>query len=247
HVFAVSGLHVMAVAGVLAILLRLALVPRRVAGAAALPGVWGYVWLIGAPPSAVRAALMASFCCAAPLFWRRPSVAMAWSMTLLVVCAVDPALVTDVGCQLSFTVMLAIILAGSCLRAGDGPLAGALWITFSAWAAGVPITAHVFGHVAFGGLLANLVLIPAAGVTVAAGSLGVLAGFVSEAAAAHLNNLAALSSEAMAGVAAAVASIPGSDMEVRPWPASACAAWYGALVLAFALVSGLRRKAAARL
>ena len=243
HVFAVSGLHVMAVAGVLALLLRLLLVPRRVAGAAALPGVWGYVCLIGAPPSAVRAALMASFCCLAPVFWRRPSVTMAWSLTLLSVCVADPVLVTDVGCLLSFTVMLAIVLAGSCLRTGDGAVAGALWMTFSAWAAGVPITAHVFGHVTPGGLLANLVLIPAAGITVAAGSLGALAGFLSDSLAAHFNNLAALSAEAMAGVASAVASIPGADFAVRPWPVYACAAWYGALVAAFAVVSARRRSA----
>ena len=241
HVFAVSGLHVMAVAGVLALLLRLALVPRRVAGAAALPGVWGYVCLIGAPPSAVRAALMASFCCAAPVFWRRPSVVVAWSLTLLAVCVADPVLVTDVGCQLSFTVMLSIILASSCLRAGDGVVAGTLWMTFAAWVAGVPITAHVFGHVTPGGLLANLVLIPAAGVNVAAGAAGVLAGFVSDAIAAHLNNLAALASEAMAGVASAVASIPGADLTVRPWPVPVCAAWYGALVAVFVFVSARRR------
>ena len=241
HVFAVSGLHVMAVAGVLALLLRLVLVPRRVAGAAALPGVWGYVCLIGAPPSAVRAALMASFCCVAPVFWRRPSIVVAWSLTLLAVCVADPVLVTDVGCQLSFTVMLAIILAGMCLRAGDGTVAGTLWMTFAAWVAGVPITAHVFGHVTPGGLLANLVLIPAAGVTVAAGAAGVLAGFVSDALAAHLNNLAALASEAMAGVASAVASIPGADLAVRPWPVPVCAAWYGALVAVFLFVSARRR------
>lgn len=241
HVFAVSGLHVMAVAGVLALLLRLVFVPRRVAGAAALPGVWGYVCLIGAPPSAVRAALMASFCCVAPVFWRRPSIVVAWSLTLLAVCVADPVLVTDVGCQLSFTVMLAIILAGMCLRAGDGTVAGTLWMTFAAWVAGVPITAHVFGHVTPGGLLANLVLIPAAGVTVAAGAAGVLAGFVSDALAAHLNNLAALASEAMAGVASAVASIPGADLAVRPWPVPVCAAWYGALVAVFLFVSARRR------
>ena len=40
HVFAVSGLHVTAVAGVLALLLRLAFVPRRFAGVAAMPAVW---------------------------------------------------------------------------------------------------------------------------------------------------------------------------------------------------------------
>ena len=47
HVFAVSGVHVMAVAKVLALLAQLLFVPKRLAGAAAIPFVWGYVCVIG--------------------------------------------------------------------------------------------------------------------------------------------------------------------------------------------------------
>ncbi|MBR3221099.1 MAG: ComEC/Rec2 family competence protein [Kiritimatiellae bacterium] len=242
HVFAVSGLHVTAVAGMLALLLRLAFVPRRLAGAAAMPAVWGYVWLIGAPPSAVRAALMASVCLLGPIFWRRPNLTAAWAVTLLAVCAVDPLMIADVGCLLSFTVMLALILAGACLRSGDGAIKAGVWMTSSAWLAGVPITARVFGHVTPGGLLANLALIPAAVVTVSSGVVGVLTGVLSDRLAAHVNNLAALSAEAMAGVAAAVARLPGADFAVRPWPLSACALWYGGLFLAFLLLAERRRR-----
>ena len=76
HVFAVSGVHVMAVAKVLAVLMQLLFVPKRFAGAAAVPFVWGYVCVIGLPPSAVRAATMATFYFSAPVFWRRPSAVM---------------------------------------------------------------------------------------------------------------------------------------------------------------------------
>lgn len=242
HVFAVSGLHVSAVAGALALLLRLLFVPRRFAGAAAMPAVWGYVCLIGAPPSAVRAALMASVCLLAPLFWRRPNLAAAWSLTLLAVCVAEPLMVADVGCMLSFAVMLALILAGSCAGRGAGPWATTLWMTSSAWLAGVPITARVFGHVTPGGLLANVVLIPAAGLTVASGVIGAVAGLFSDGLAAHANNLAALSARAMAGVAAAVARLPGADMEVAPWSLAACAAWYCGLLLALLLLVSVRRR-----
>ncbi|MBQ3287953.1 MAG: ComEC/Rec2 family competence protein [Kiritimatiellae bacterium] len=240
HVFAVSGLHVTAVAGMLALLMRLAFVPRRLAGAAAMPAVWGYVWLIGAPPSAVRAALMASVCLVGPIFWRRPNLTAAWALTLLTVCIVDPLMIADAGCLLSFTVMLSLILAGACLRPGDGAIRAAVWMTTSAWLAGVPITARVFGHVTPGGLLANLALIPAAGVTVSSGVVGVLAGVFSDRLAAHVNNLAALSAEAMAGVASAVARLPGADFAVQPWPISACVLWYGVLLLTFLLVAKRR-------
>ena len=148
-------------------------------------------------------------------------------------------MVTDVGCALSFTVMLSIILAGESLR-GHGGASALLLVTLVAWAAGVPLSAHVFGHVTPGGILANLVLIPAAALTVCSGAIGMVAGFLSETVAAHFNNLAALGSSAMSCVSAAVASLPFSDYEVEPWPISMCAAWYAALLLLL-LLSAIRR------
>lgn len=239
HVFAVSGVHVMAVAKVLAVLMQLLFVPKRLAGAAAIPFVWGYVCVIGMPPSAVRAAMMATIYFFAPVFWRRSSAAMSWALTFMVVYVINPRMITDIGCALSFTVMLSIILAGDSLRGRSGATA-LLVVTLVAWAAGVPLSAHVFGHVTPGGILANLVLIPAAALTVGSGALGMLAGFVSETAAAHLNNLAALGSSAMAGVSAVVAKLPFADFEVEAWPISMCAAWYAALLLAL-LLSAIRR------
>ena len=241
HVFAVSGVHVMAVVHVLALLLRLGLfLPRRIAGAAAVPCVWGYVCLVGAPPSAVRAALMATAYYAAPLFWRRPDAEMAWALAFLAVCGSDPSKIGDVGCMLSFAVMLAIILAAECCQGCRGPLP-LLWMTFAAWAAGVPLTAHAFGHFTPGGLVANLALVPAAGFAVASGVLGMLAGLVSECAAVHFNNLAALASSAMAGVAGAVSRLPFADFEVRRWPLATCAAWYVAFVLIMFVVRSWTR------
>jgi len=239
HVFAVSGVHVMAVAKVLALLAQLLFVPKRLAGLAAIPFVWGYVCVIGMPPSSVRAAMMATFYFSAPAFWRRSSAVMSWALTFVVVHVASPRMITDIGCALSFTVMLSIILAGDSLRGRSGATALVV-VTLVAWAAGVPLSAHVFGHVSPGGILANLVLIPAAALTVGSGALGMMAGFVSEAAAAHLNNLAALVSSAMAGVSAAVASLPFADYEVKPWPMSMCAAWYAALLLVLFL-SAVRR------
>ena len=238
HVFAISGLHVMAVAGMLYWLLRLAFVPLRVAGVAALPALWAYVWVVGLPPSAVRAATMATFYFAAPFFWRRPDATQAWALTFFIVYLGDPAKICDVGCALSFAVMLAILLALECGKSIGGARAKALLVTFAAWAAGAPIAAHVFGRVTPGSLLANLALLPAATVTVVSGAAGLMASFVSETAAAHLNNLAALFTKAMAGVASAVARLPGANLETGPWPTWACLLWYAALI---SLLAAARR------
>lgn len=244
HVFAISGLHVMAVARVLTFLLRLLFVPRRITGLCAIPILWGYVALIGSPPSAVRAAAMASICCLAPLFNRRPDGTVAWSLTFLAVYLVCPAMITNVGCALSFAVMLAILVTCDLLRDRPDGLAKGLAVAGAAWAAGVPIAAHVFGRVTPGGLLANLALIPAAGVTVYAGALGLLASFVWEPLAAHLNWLSGLFTRAMVVLSDVVSRLPGANFDVIHWSVSLCVEWYAALALMLYLYLRVRRRRA---
>lgn len=230
HVFAVSGLHVMIVAWTLVYLLLFLRVPFRVAGLVALPILWGYVAVIGAPPSSVRAALMASFYFSAPLFWRRPDALVAWELTFLTVHVVHPENIANVGSLLSFTVMFAILLTARAARNLSSRWQGAL-VSLAAWGAGVPIAAHVFGRITPGGLLANLALIPAATVTVVSGVLGLLASFVSDSLAGHLNNLSALFTEAMVAVSGFVAALPGANFVTRPWTYAECAAWYATMLL----------------
>ena len=241
HVFAISGLHVMAVAKVLSYLLALLCVPRRFVGMLALPVLWGYVCLIGGSPSAVRAALMAMFYYSAPVFWRCPNGLRSWALTFLAVHLVNPTVIVNVGNALSFAVMLAIILVGDAVRRLGGWRA-AMLVTGAAWAAGVPIAAHVFGRVTPGGMLANLVLIFAATGTVVSGVIGVLVSFVSETVAAHFNNFAALVTRAMVGLAEVVARLPGSNFEVEKWSCLQGLGWYAAIgLIAFLAVRRRRR------
>ncbi|MGN0832904.1 MAG: ComEC/Rec2 family competence protein [Kiritimatiellia bacterium] len=239
HLFAISGLHVLAVARVLSFLLALCLVPRRLAGAASVPVLWGYVFLIGASPSAVRAASMATIGALAPVFWRRPSGIRAWALTFLAVHLLRPLQIVEVGSALSFAVMLALVLAAEFGPRWKGwrALAG---MTLVAWSAGVPIAAHAFGNFAPGGLLANLALVTAAEWAVMTGFAGLLASFLSETLAVHLNNLSALLTRLMVGVAEAVSRLPGSCLQVAPWSFLQCAEWYGLIALSVFLFCRLR-------
>ena len=233
HVFAISGLHVMVVAKVLMVLAAMACLPLRYQGVAALVPIWGYVGLIGFPPSAIRAALMASFCFLAPVFGRRADGLVAWALAFLVLHVLRPRLIVDTGSQLSHVVMLAILVAGRISR-------GKLFVTFAAWAAGLPICALVFGRITPGGLVANLVLLPMAVVSVSAGAVGALSGYVWKPFAVHLNNLSALMTEAMVGVSAAVARLPGANVEIADWGPVDCLGWYVALALFLYLVHRVR-------
>ncbi len=233
HVFAISGLHVMIVAKVLMALVALLLVPLRFQGAVALVPVWGYVALIGMPPSALRAALMASVYFLAPLFWRKSSGLVAWAIAFLVSHVLFPGLVVDTGSQLSYMVMLSLILAGRVSANGFFQAA-------AAWAAGLPIAAMTFGRITPGGLLANLVLLSAAACSVVAGAIGALTSYVCEPLAAHLNNLSALATDAMVAISETVARLPGSNFEIDPWSPAMCIEWYAAFGLSLYLVHRAR-------
>jgi hypothetical protein len=135
--------------------------------------------------------------------------------------------------------MLALVLASRGAKFFHGWLAKAAFFSVVAWAAGTPISANVFGRVTPGGLLANLLLLPAAGISVSVGALGVMASYISQKIGAHLNNLSALTTSAMSLLSSAVSSLPMSSYKTLPWNPLVCAIWYFAL---FALLAYLAQK-----
>ena len=230
HVFAISGLHVMIVSGALSLLLSICGIPARAAGIALIPILWIYVAMTGFSPSAVRAAAMASISSAAPAFWRKPDGLVSWSITFLAVHICDPMKLHDTGCVLSFAVMLGIVFwnrfASEFIK---NRALGYVSMSLAIWAVGMPIAAHAFGRITPGGILANLALIPAAGISVKAALCGILASLISNRLAAHINNFAALVSDAMSALSRFTARIPGANIEVEPWSVAECIAWYAAL------------------
>ena len=208
-----------------------------------MPAVWAYVLLVGAPPSAVRAALMATFYYGAPLFLRRPNGVMAWVLAFLSVHAVNPRQIADTGSQLSFSVMLALVMTSRLLSgSGRGVILKGFFFSCVAWAAGAPIVAMSFGRLAPGGLAANLIVVAAAGYSVVAGAVGLAASFFSERLASHFNNLAALMTDAMVFAADAVSRLPFCNFETSWCGATECIEWYAAFVLVLVLVSMVRSR-----
>ena len=232
HVFAVSGLHVMALAW--GVRLAFFFVPARFAALFVAPVLFLYVLMVGSPPSAVRAALAATLYFAAPMFWRRPNAVVALSMAFVAIGVLRPLSLSGAGAMYSFSVTLSLVMFARCLarRGGAGVLLAFFAAPAVAWAAGTPISARMFGMVSLGGLVANAAVVPAAAFAVAACAAGVAASFVSPAIASHANNLAALVTGCMASASRAVASVPFCRVEVEPWPVWLCVAWYAALLAA---------------
>ena len=205
HVFAISGLHVMMVARTIALILSLLMLSNRLAGVLALPLVAGYVIIVGAPPSSVRALIMAAVYFVAPLFWRRSDGVMAWGTAFLTMHMIRPQLITDVGSQLSFAVMLAILLVGRIPV--KNTLTSLILVALASWLASAPITIYAFGRITFCGVLINIFLVAAASYTVVASVAAFSLSFISISLAAQLNSLAALFTEYMIGLVEIVAAI----------------------------------------
>jgi competence protein ComEC len=165
HILSISGLHVGFLAAWLALLLRtlrLAPVPRF---AAMLLLLFGYLWLLGLPPPALRAGAMLVLAELARLRQRVVAPRAVVALSALVVLLVDPAALRSVGAWLSVAGVTAVIWADRAFAQAPRALrlvAPALAATLLT----APISAFVFGTVAPIGVVANLVAIPIAGIAV---------------------------------------------------------------------------------
>ncbi len=110
HIFAISGLHVVLIAGILAKCLAFFGVSRRYWIIPLVPLLAIYIFLTGGQPSALRAGLMAVLYHAAPLFGRRPDPLNAIACAVLILVPADPTIAGDLGFILSFSMVTGLVL-----------------------------------------------------------------------------------------------------------------------------------------
>lgn len=173
HLFAVSGLHV-------GIILGMVLLPARTLGlgpsAAALAVICllpPYAVLTGLPGSVVRAAGLGALAAAAPCLGRRLDPLRALGCLYAASVGWDPAAALDTGLRLSYLAaggILAVSRAtgglrffarrpGSWLGTGLGVTLAAQWFT-------LPVAAQAFGRISLWAPMANLVAVPVFGAAV---------------------------------------------------------------------------------
>ncbi len=170
HMLSVSGLHVGIIALALQLLgatLRLPIVPTRIATLLLLVA---YVVGIGAPPPAVRAAVMLGVLVASRLRQRPTN---AWAILALggVVPLADPRIVLDLGWQLSVAGAAALIsggaLAGRVVPAKwkgmRRKLASGAVVSIVATLVTAPLVAWAFGRISLVGPATNLLADPVMG------------------------------------------------------------------------------------
>ncbi|MFN8497008.1 MAG: ComEC/Rec2 family competence protein [Anaerolineae bacterium] len=154
-----------------------------------------YTLLVGASPSAVRAAIMGAFVVWAAAEGRPSAVLIALALSALAITALSPWAVVDVGFQLSFAGALGMIILATPLTLGivhlarldgrRGPVAGVARGTLTVVAATLaatimtaPLLALYFGQVSLVGLLANALVLPAQPMLMLLGGIATGAGLL---------------------------------------------------------------------
>ena len=197
HLLAVSGLHVGLLWGLIFLVLRRLIIIPYYFGWYLVPWyhalrlvtvclLWLYVWVIGLPPSAVRAALFISLTQISPLFqvksWSWENLMLA---ALLMLC-VDPSLYGNVSFQLSFAATAGILAFRPLIvvnkkKEKDAQqlfplwhrsrllflvfkawpyLRSLFWLSFSAQLFTAPICAYYFHHLPLLGWVQGFLVIP---------------------------------------------------------------------------------------
>jgi competence protein ComEC len=239
--FRASGLaHLLAASGTnVALLAALVLAVATAAGLGltgrlvlALVAIAAYVPLAGGGPSIQRAGVMGGAALLAMLAGRPASrwygVLLAAAATL----ALNPRAVADVGWQLSFAAVVALLAVGpslaACLRrVVPGPVAEALALTIAATLGTAPLVALHFGTVSVVSLGANLLAAP---VVAPVMWLGAIAAVVGQA----LPDLAAIPAGLtgpllgyLGWTARTAARMPGAEASLSLSPLTAAVAYAG--------------------
>ncbi len=260
HFFAISGLHIGVIATVIAQGLALLRVPRRMSPFIGLPLLYLYVEITGAPPSAVRAFLMTLFFWASFAFQRQRSPFAALVASAAFVLLIQPAQLWSVGFQLSYAVVLSILLLGlplyqiirerlqlfRWLPQSDwaiwqrsihwflDKLALLFAISFSAWLASTPLSAGLFEFIAPGAIVLNMLLVNLAALVISGGVIALTAALLYVPwLCSFINHSAWLVLSAMDALVVLWTKLPGAIL-----PCKGFSLWisYGALGLFFGLL-----------
>ena len=241
HVFCVSGLHV-GMVGLLGWgLLRWSGVSRRWAVLALLPLMFGYAWMTGNGPPALRAAWMAMVFLMAFVLRRRPDLLNALGAVLLAMLLWDGRLLFYPGVQLSYGVVCAIALgAGATSRwfawlgKSDPYLppdrlnlrqktwlwfrnktAQSLAVSTAAWTGSTPLTAWHFGLITPASIPATVMQIPVVFVLLGAALLSAAIHPLVPAASRGINRMNGHLADASVGLARIFADVPGGNFRLQ--------------------------------
>ncbi len=195
HVIAISGFNIAILSALFVLSFRRLLGAKRGAWVAVL-AIGAYTLLVGASPSVVRAAWMAGLAMLARWLGRTAEALLTLMASAMLMTLIHPAVLFDVGFQLSFAATLGLILYAAPLQARAvawlsqwlspnwvdkfaSPLAAMVLITLAAQVTTLPLTTYYFQRLSWVSLLANPVILPLQPPLMIVGGLAMALGMIS--------------------------------------------------------------------
>lgn len=241
HIFAISGLHIALIAGILVSLLRVLQVPRGVCGLVVIPLIWFYTGVTGWQASAIRSTVMMTIVIAG---WslRRPSDLLnSLAAAAFIILLWDPQQIFQASFQLSFGCVLALALFTPIFQKTAARwlepdpllpedlrprwqrwlarplywLAASLATSLAAWVGSMPLIAHYFNLFTPVSLLANLIVVPLSGLALTSNLASLLVGGWFPAGGELFNHSAWLWMWLMVRVSQWSAALPGGCFHIR--------------------------------
>lgn len=203
HAFAVSGLHVGLLAGILWFILRKCRVGVQVSRVIVLVVCGGYVVMTGFSVPAVRAFMMMALVLIGNMLHRRVSLLNIWSLVAMLILLMQPYQIYNAGFQLSF-VVYAAICAGARLALRETPwfgpddyipyrirtvgerrfsafelaVRGTVIISLWAWLVSLPITMAQFHTLNAHSFITNILITPMLPLVMSSGLAAMILGSV---------------------------------------------------------------------
>jgi ComEC/Rec2-related protein len=265
HIFAISGLHIALIAGILVAILRAMQLPRFGCGVVIIPLIWFYTAATGWQPSAIRSTIMMTIVIGGWMLKRPGNLLNSLAAAGLVILAGDPLQLFQASFQLSFFVVLSIALfmpplekwrdrllatdpllprellprwrrwLNSSLRL----LLTSLAVSFAAWLGSWPLCAYYFHLFSPVTLLANLLIVPLSSAALACNLGSLICGdwlpWLTE----LFNHSGWLWMKLMIEISHALVKLPDAFFYVRSPSAMDFVIYYAAL---FAVLSGIAFK-----
>ena len=164
HIFAVSGLHIGIIYGLLRLLCKKLRLNKYITLAVCLLPLFLYVGICGFTPSSVRAFIMCAVALLSRLIYAKYDSLNSLAIATVIILLINPLNLFGVGFQLSVCAVGAIIvLSKNIVRPFKNvpqKLKDTVGISLSAQAGTLPVMLTRFGYISGAGILLNILIVP---------------------------------------------------------------------------------------
>ncbi len=166
HIMAVSGMNVAFIVFPLAFLFKKMRLGERISNSIIIFVLVLFVFVTGFSPSVVRAVIMGIALLAGGILRRETDVYTSIAFSAVLLLALNPYTLFDIGFQLSFAATLSLVMFYKRLkglltvRYLPGPVREILAVTLAAQIGVLPITAYYFNKVSLVSMVSNIVVVP---------------------------------------------------------------------------------------